>query len=138
MLQIKKGTIEKILNKDKRTVCFGAGSLAEFMLCSYPELLKQENFIFVDNNESKDGIYLCIQDVKIPIYSLNHFKQLGMKDFILIIVPVFFQKIVEQLDKDEYFEGIETYLYPLLSAEENKEKSYSIRNTDKPFFPNQQ
>lgn len=105
------------------------------MLSSYPELLKQENIIFVDNNKSKDGTFICVQDIKVPIYSLNHFKQLGMTDFTLIIVPVFFQRIIEQLDKDEYFDGIETYLYPLLSAEENKGKSYSIRNTDKPLIP---
>ena len=135
MLRLKRGIIREIVKKDKKIICFGAGALAESMLDSYPELLKQKNLIFVDNNESKDGTYLRVQDTEIPIYSLNHFKQLGMKDFILIIVPVFFQKIVEQLDKDKYFDGIETYLYPLLSAEENKEKLYSIRNTEKPLIP---
>lgn len=135
MLQLKKSVIKEIVRSDKQIICFGAGALAEFMLCSYQELLRREDLLFVDNNAVKDGMFLCINNKKVPIYSLEHFKQSDKKDFILIIVPVFFQRIVEQLDRDSYFNGIETYLYPLLSAAENQEKVYSIKNTDVPLIP---
>lgn len=128
--------MEQILRQNKKLVCFGAGALAEFMLASYDQLRDGREVVFIDNDNAKDGTYIGTGGRQFPVYSVEHFKLMSAgEDFLLLIVPVFFVAIIEQLDADRFFDGTEAYIYLHATSQVMNPCNYPLRSTEQPLIP---
>lgn len=95
---------EKLNNK--KIVCFGAGNGLKVFLHDNRNICDRI-FCIIDNDRNKNGI-ICNG---FKVYSLEDFIKQGDRNFALFITTsLYYQEIIEQLDKIEFFDGIDCYI----------------------------
>ena len=123
MLRIKQSNLEDVFRKNRKIVLFGAGSVTKIMFEAYKKLAFEEKVDYIiDNNKSRDGEIIQINDKAIRIVSIEHFIDLGYASYALIIMPVFMLDIVKQLDSLKEFDEVPCYIYPFLMNRDNDKK----------------
>lgn len=135
MLQIKESDLEDIFRENRKIVLFGAGSVTKIMFEAYKKLAFEKKVDYIiDNDKSRDGKTIQINGKAINIISVEHFINLGYKNYALIIMPVFMLDIVKQIDRLKEFDGVTCYIYPLL-VNRGSDKKFSIRHTKEMKIP---
>lgn len=135
MLQIKKDYLEDVFWKYDKVVLFGAGSLTSVMFEAYKELRFEEKVAYIiDNDKSRDGTKILVNGKDILIVSVETFSKIQLKDYALLIMPVFMLDIVEQIDRLPAFHDVPTYIYAFL-MNMGSEDTFSFRTTIKPRIP---
>jgi len=115
MVNLKNDSIENIVRKykDKKIICFGAGSLAEQMVKEYSSIQIQNNiFMFFDNNPDKQGKKVVLGEVEIPVSSPEEMKQYKKDEVVLILTTYFYVDILCELDDNDMFHGVDCYIFP--------------------------
>lgn len=137
MLQIKQGYLQDIFASNPRIVLFGAGSLTLAMFEAYKDLAFEAKVDYmIDNDKNKDGKTMLVNGKEIKLVTVESFSRLGYKDYVLLVMPVFFLDILKQIDALEVFDNVPAYVYPFLMNMTRKEgEQFSIRHTAEMRIP---
>lgn len=135
MLQIKHGHLKNIFSENPRVVLFGAGSLTLAMFEAYKDLaLEAKVDYIIDNDKNKDGETMSINGKEIKLVTVESFSRLDYKDYVLLVMPVFFLDIVKQIDRLEIFDHVPAYIYAfLMNMDEGGQ--FSIKHTKEMRIP---
>lgn len=117
MLDIRQGDLREIFQRRQRIVLFGAGSLTMAMFEAYKDCAFEEKVDYIiDNDKAKDGKTMMVNGKRIKLVSVESFSRLGYQDYILLIMPVFFLDIVNQIKDLPVFSKVPTYIYAFLMS----------------------
>lgn len=142
MLHVKNDVeeIRKLFAREKRIVLYGAGASARLILQGfYGKGLKERLAFIVDKNEALDGTFCEEGDgIRVRVISLQHFlRQYGetaKREFMIVVTPFAAMWIVEELDGIRQLDGVETYLYAMITAKE-KPAPFPLRSLQEPVIP---
>ncbi len=135
MLQIKQGHLRNIFAENSRIVLFGAGSLTMAMFEAYKDLAFEAKVDYIiDNDKNKDGSTMLVNGKEIKLVTIESFSRLDYKDYVLLVMPVFFLDIVKQIDGLEVFDNVSAYIYAfLMNMDEGGQ--FSIKHTEEMRIP---
>lgn len=135
MLNIWQGDLREIFRKHQRIVLFGAGSLTFAMLEAYKDLAFEEKVDYIiDNDRTKDGKTMIVNKKKLTLISVESFSRLDYRGYVLLIMPVFFLDIVNQIKDLPVFDKVVTYIYPFLMSR-NTSGKFLLRHTEEMRIP---
>lgn len=135
MLEFRLGSLKEVFLKHKRVVLFGSGALTSAMFEAYKDLgLENKVDYILDNDKEKDGKTVEFNGKKVKLLSIGSFSRLGYQEYALLIMPVFFLDIVEQINHMELFHEVHTYIYAFLMSRKAEEK-FSVRHADEARIP---
>ena len=135
MLDIRQGCLKDIFKSHERIVLFGAGSLASAMFEAYRDFgFEGKVDYIIDNDKSKDGRTMTVNGKSLTLISVESFSYLDYRDYILLIMPVFFLDIVNQIKDLPVFDKVVTYIYPFLMSRRTGEQ-FSFRHTEEMRIP---
>ena len=135
MLQIKQGRLDNIFRENPKVVLFGAGSLMHAMFEAYKDLAFEAKVDYIiDNDRDKDGKTLQINGKAIKVVTVESFTRLNYRDYVLLVMPVFFLDIVKQIDRLEIFDHVPAYIYPFL-MNRDEDNQFSLRHTEEMRIP---
>ncbi len=129
-----------LLGLSKKIVLYGAGASARLILQAFYHRGLQERLAFiVDRNEALHHTWCEAEgDIRVEIISLGHFLgQFGSRikeEFTLLITPFSAMWIVEELDRAALLDGVDTYIYPLVTGKVPP-GAFSLRSLGKPVIP---
>lgn len=105
------------------------------MFEAYKELALEKKVDYIlDNDKNKDGKTIQVNGKEIQLISIGRFSELGLKNYALIIMPVFMLDIVKQIDKLSVFDNVPTYIYVFLMNQEEG-VPFSFRSRKEPRIP---
>ncbi len=135
MLQIRQGHLRDVFAQNSRVVLFGAGSLTSAMFEAYKDLAFEARVDYIiDNDRNKDGKTMSVNGKEIRLVSPESFARLDYKEYVLLIMPVFFLDIVKQVDRLEIFDKVPAYIYAFLMNMDEGE-AFQIRHTEEMRIP---
>lgn len=135
MLQIRQGHLRDVFAQNSRVVLFGAGSLTSAMFEAYKDLAFEARVDYIiDNDRNKDGKTMPVNGKEIRLVSTESFARLDYKEYVLLIMPVFFLDIVKQVDRLEIFDKVPAYIYAFLMNMDEGE-AFQIRHTEEMRIP---
>lgn len=130
MLQIKRGNLKNIFSENPKVVLFGAGSLTLAMFEAYRDLAFEAKVDYIiDNDKNKDGKTMLVNGKAIKLVTVESFARLDYRDYVLLIMPVFFLDIVKQIDGLEIFDRVPAYIYAFL-MNMNEGGQFAVRHTE--------
>ncbi len=142
MLNVRNDSwdIQQLFGMSKKLVIYGAGASTKLLLQELDNkgLSRRVAFI-VDQNEGLDGSWCSAPNgVQVQVISLPHFcSQYGAcikNEFMLLIMPFAAMWIVSELDKIEQLDGVDTYLYALITSKK-RPVNFTLKNTVRPLIP---
>jgi hypothetical protein len=135
MLDIRQGCLKDIFKSHERIVLFGAGSLTSAMFEAYRDFgFEGKVDYIIDNDKAKDGRTMTVNGKSLTLISVGSFSYLDYRDYILLIMPVFFLEIVNQIKDLPVFDKVVTYIYPFLMSRRTGEQ-FSFRHTEEMRIP---
>lgn len=135
MLNIRQGYLEEIFQCHKRVVLFGAGSLTSAMFEAYKDFRFEESVDYIiDNDKRKDGTTIKVNGKEVKLVSVESFFRSDYQDYVLLIMPVFFYDIVNQIKDLPAFDKVITYIYPFLMSRSAGER-LAFRQTKEMRIP---
>lgn len=139
-IKINADCMEQLLGLSRRIVLYGAGASARLILQAfYHRGLKERLAFIVDKNESLDNTKCEVTGgIQVDVISLRHFLEqygVGVKEeFTLLITPFRALWIVEELDRVEGLDGVDTYVYALVAGKKPPEP-FPLRSLYQPVIP---
>ncbi len=118
-------------------VCFGAGTLPWLIEPLFTRLSIWDRILFfLDNDEKKSGTWIG-EGKKIPVITVNRFKEINQKKFLMLITCEAFATVIEQLQRIEEWRNIHCYLYIFLNSElvKNVKQPLSMICEGPPLIP---
>ena len=107
MLDIRQGCLKDIFKSHERIVLFGAGSLTSAMFEAYRDFgFEGKVDYIIDNDKAKDGRTMTVNGKSLTLISVGSFSYLDYRDYILLIMPVFFLEIVNQIKDLPVFDKV--------------------------------
>ena len=138
-MRIGKNTFEAFLEqtKGKRVVAFAASDFLQLISQNYPELMLGEKIDYIiDNDVSKHGKTICINNKIKMIYSIEKLKAEICQDIIILISSdVFVYEIYKQLEEIEELKNIECFALSLLVAKHSDYMNEGVKTGDKISIP---
>lgn len=100
---------EKI--KGKKLYCFGSGKQAEWLSYEISQIhLADQICAFVDNDLRKQGTFLTLDDIQIPILSFEQFVAERNDSTVVLITSMYYSDMVDQLDAEPLLDDLECYI----------------------------
>lgn len=113
--------VEKV-NKVDFVVCFGAGKYLKILenLCVNTIVCEKLKCI-VDNDIEKQNSKIIVEKKEIEVFSIDELKKRKYENYVIIITCSAYREVLDQLNKDNYFQNIDTYCltHILLLEKEN-------------------
>lgn len=112
---------EKLTNK--KLYCFGSGSQAEWLSYEICQVhLAEKISAFIDNNFNKQGTFVELDGIKIPVISFDNFVKQRNNGTVILVTSMYYSDMLEQMDREPLLDGVECYIEVFL--EEPIEKAY--------------
>lgn len=106
----------------KKIYCFGSGSQAEWLSYEICHLHFAEKIsAFVDNNLDKQGSFIRLDGIHIPIISFEKFVRQRDVNTVMLITSMYYSAMIDQMDREPLLDGLECYIEVFL--EETIEKA---------------
>lgn len=109
--------IREIRETELPVVCFGAGTIPWLVEPMFEKLSIWNRILyFLDNDEKKAGTWVG-EKRPVPVVSVNGFREMGKKRFLMLITCERFRAVLGQLQQVEEWEDIRCYIYIKLNYE---------------------
>ncbi len=142
MLDVKNdvGRVQELFGRPKKLVIYGAGASTRLLLqCFYGKGLEGSLAFIVDKNEGLDNTWCeAGGGIRARVISLGHFlSQYGAgagERFMLLVTPFAALGIVAELDSIGQLDGMEAYLYALITDREPP-VPFPLKSLGRPAIP---
>lgn len=133
---------ERAVENSNGLVCYGIGKrFQRFVKCYSDTNIMRRLLYCIDANEEKQGKNVSVGDREIPIYSPEVLESIKNKNIILLITNLFYDKVLDDLEKKGYLKGIKyycfTHLYGMILEEKAMQKKIpsDIKIFSEPVIP---
>lgn len=130
-------SIEELVKKHNKIYLYGAGASCELLLLSYwHKVLKGHVNCIIDANKELSGTTISVGMDEILIKDIETFSNQNERDsqVVLLLTPAFSSLIVNQLDKDDAFDGAKVYLLPMLCLNQS-DTEYKLKSDEQLRIP---
>ena len=123
-----KNFIDEVRTTGKPIVCFGVGAIATFIEGLFIDCgIWEKITFFLDNNPQKEGKTVGVSR-KIPVITVNTFREKQISDFIFLIAIESYVTIEQQFSQYTEWRNISSYAYIKLNREiqQNIKQPYDL------------
>lgn len=104
--------------RNRPLYCFGCGELAKRLSKDVSGYDFYRHVVaFVDNDERKAGNTICLDDRDIPVISYPDFVKSRVRDSVMLITSMYYDEMLNQIDKENTLSGMECYIEVFLEEE---------------------
>lgn len=110
---------EKIIDKDKKIIIFGAGMIGTVTTLEILYELELEDRIdfYVDNDKNKLGSFIEISNKNIPIYEVDKLRDIDVNNYVIFLTTSRFSDTIVQLEGYDNLSNADCYIIPMLCIE---------------------